>query len=211
MGIGQGSVPRKDHGAGSAALTFFSEGEAVTVDAMAARIIPSDAAGPGAREAQVVVYIDRALAGVYKDLQTLYRRGLRELDARCQDRFRGPFRELGEREQDLVLASLDLSPIGHESAGGDDDTSGPGEDALLRQFFAVVRRHTMEGLFCDPAYGGNQGLIGWKLVGFPGAQWSYSEEQMRPGFDAMHIPMKTLEDLRREHGGIKSSRVEGQR
>jgi gluconate 2-dehydrogenase gamma chain len=35
-------------------------------------------------------------------------------------------------------------------------------------------------------------------VGFPGAQWGYTAEQMKPGFDATVIPIKTLSDLRRE-------------
>ena len=70
--------------------------------------------------------------------------------------------------------------------------------ALLRFFFAVIREHTVEGYFCDPIYGGNRGAVGWRLVGFPGAQWGYMAEQMKPGFDASVIPIKTLSDLRRE-------------
>lgn len=199
MGLVEG-----DPGAQSVALTFFSEVEAVTVDAMAARIIPGDASRPGAREARAVIYIDRALAGFYRDLQTLYRRGVRELDAMCRERFGAAFRELQEKRQDTVLASLDPLAGWHESRGGPQAQPDLDEDGLLTQFFAVVRRHTIEGLFCDPAYGGNHDLAGWKLVGFPGAQWSYSEEQMRPGYDATRIQPKTLADLRREHGQIRS-------
>jgi gluconate 2-dehydrogenase gamma chain len=70
--------------------------------------------------------------------------------------------------------------------------------ALLQRFFAVIREHTMEGFFCDPLYGGNRGAVGWRLVGFPGVQWGYTAEQMKPGFDATTIPIKTLSDLRRE-------------
>jgi gluconate 2-dehydrogenase gamma chain len=40
--------------------------------------------------------------------------------------------------------------------------------------------------------------VGWKLVGFPGAQWGYTAEQMAAGFDGRSIPIKTLSDLRRE-------------
>jgi gluconate 2-dehydrogenase gamma chain len=192
-------------------LTFFNEVEAATVDAMAARIIPTDVSGPGAREAQAMVYIDRALAGFYRDLQTLYRRGVAGLDNLCQARFGKPFRELAEEDQDVVLISLDPLPEHHESRGGPEERSESEQEPPLRQFFAVVRRHTLEGIFCDPVYGGNQGLVGWKLVGFPGAQWSYSEEQMTPGFDATQIPIKTLADLRREHGSMSpaKSRSEG--
>src|SRR5271169_5616346 len=44
-------------------LRFFTEDEALIVAAAAARIFPSDDAGPGAKEAGVVIYIDRQLAG----------------------------------------------------------------------------------------------------------------------------------------------------
>src|SRR5579859_7724443 len=46
-------------------LRFFTAGEALIVAAAAARIFPSDDAGPGAKEAGVVIYIDRQLAGPY--------------------------------------------------------------------------------------------------------------------------------------------------
>ena len=31
-------------------------------------------------------------------------------------------------------------------------------------------------MFCDPMHGGNAGLIGWQLIGFPGPRMSYREE-----------------------------------
>ena len=39
-----------------------------------------------------------------------------------------------------------------------------------REFFSILRTHTMEGMFADPLYGGNRDFVGWRLVGFPGAQ-----------------------------------------
>ena len=50
-------------------------------------------------------------------------------------------------------------------------------------------------------YEGNRNGIGWKLIGFPGAQWEYSVDQLRPGFDATTIPVQTLTDLRRRFAG----------
>src|SRR6202142_3791353 len=46
-------------------LRFFTEEEALIVAAAAARIFPTDDSGPGAKEAGVVIYIDRQLAGPY--------------------------------------------------------------------------------------------------------------------------------------------------
>jgi len=31
-------------------------------------------------------------------------------------------------------------------------------------------------MFCDPMHGGNAGLIGWQLGGYPGPQMSYRDE-----------------------------------
>ena len=46
-------------------LTFFFADAADTIEALAARIIPGTAENPGAREAGVATYIDRALSGPY--------------------------------------------------------------------------------------------------------------------------------------------------
>ena len=46
-------------------LRFFTTAEARVVEAACDRIFPSDATGPGSREAGAVVYMDRQLAGPY--------------------------------------------------------------------------------------------------------------------------------------------------
>ena len=40
----------------------------------------------------------------------------------------------------------------------------------------MLRTNTIEGMFCDPAHGGNVDLIGWQLIGFPGPRMSYRDE-----------------------------------
>src|SRR5206468_1281025 len=59
------------------------------------------------------------------------------------------------------------------------------QDAKLRSieksyFFQLLRQHTIEGMFCDPMHGGNAGLIGWRLAGYPGPQMSYRNEADKP-------------------------------
>ncbi len=44
------------------------------------------------------------------------------------------------------------------------------------RFFQLLRTHTIEGMFSDPMHGGNAGLIGWQLVGYPGPQMSYRND-----------------------------------
>lgn len=39
-------------------------------------------------------------------------------------------------------------------------------------FFSLLRRNTVEGMFCDPIHGGNIDLIGWQLIDFPGPRMS---------------------------------------
>jgi gluconate 2-dehydrogenase gamma chain len=41
--------------------------------------------------------------------------------------------------------------------------------------------------------------VGWRLIGYPGAQWGYTEEQMRSEFDAATIEPIGLDELRRLH------------
>jgi gluconate 2-dehydrogenase gamma chain len=54
---------------------FFTPAEAADVAAMAAQILPSDDS-PGAKEAGVIYFIDRALATFYADQQEIYRKGM---------------------------------------------------------------------------------------------------------------------------------------
>ncbi|MGC4086281.1 MAG: gluconate 2-dehydrogenase subunit 3 family protein [Vicinamibacterales bacterium] len=65
----------------SAAFTFLTSAQAADVEAMASRIIPTDST-PGAREARVVVFIDRILTTFEKGAQQDYTKGLGELAAR---------------------------------------------------------------------------------------------------------------------------------
>jgi gluconate 2-dehydrogenase gamma chain len=48
-------------------------------------------------------------------------------------------------------------------------------------FFELVRRHVMEGMFGDPAYGGNRDRAGWELLGYAGPRlvWTEAEQRLR--------------------------------
>lgn len=210
----------------SLALTYFTDFQATTVAAIAERIIPANGSDAGATDAGVVYYIDRSITGFSANLQRVYRLGLRELERYCEHRFRAQFQELDAELQDRVTRDL-LGPEVVESIGtpksgqlpgpldnetpdeaeaGSGDSTAEVDGALLRRLFAVIREHTIEGYFCDPIYGGNRNTVGWKLVGFPGAQWGYTAEQMKPGFDATTIVIKTLSDLRRDLGKLTDNK-----
>ena len=46
-------------------------------------------------------------------------------------------------------------------------------------FFALVRTHTIQGTFCDPAYGGNANFVGWDLIGYPGVRLNVTAADQR--------------------------------
>jgi gluconate 2-dehydrogenase gamma chain len=189
------------------AVTFLNVHEAKTLDAIVARIIPGSPEDPGAREAGVLRYIDRALEGPYRDLRPLYRQGLAALDGACLAEHGRGFAELDETAQDQLLGRLaETEPVEQLVAGeaGEARTEEAPQAGQLAYFFAVVRQHVLEGMFGDPVYGGNKDGVGWKLLGFPGARWGYSEDEMRYGFDAAQLPITTLEDLRRQRAAANA-------
>jgi gluconate 2-dehydrogenase gamma chain len=166
---------------------FFTAAERRCVDALVARLIPADELGPGAREAGVVDFIDDQLAGPFgrgerwymmgpfaDGLETqgyqseqppagLYRAALAELDAHCRAHFQDRlFADLSEAEQDAILGRIE-----------DEDLEFAGVSASA--FFALLQEATIEGFFCDPVHGGNRDMIGWRLVGFPGARYDYRD------------------------------------
>jgi gluconate 2-dehydrogenase gamma chain len=137
---------------------FFTPEEAAEIEAITARIIPTDET-PGAREAGVVYFIDRGLTTFATDSQKTYRKGLPELQARVSEMFPGAakFSGLALEQQDAVLHSFD----GDSAAG-----QGPfGARPLAQNFFQSVRMNTIQGFLIDPDYGGNQDGAGWKVIG----------------------------------------------
>jgi gluconate 2-dehydrogenase gamma chain len=148
--------PFDGHGA------FFNDEHAATVAAFAERLMPGEPGKPGATDANVLNYIDLALAGAYADQQDLYRRGLAQLDAFCRTTYQKSFVKLSTAEQDAAILALEQG----KATGFEFPTA--------QAFFNTLRTHTMEGMFADPVYGGNRDFAGWKLVGFPGAQLFYT-------------------------------------
>src|SRR5262249_6523303 len=61
-------------------LEHLTAAEAGILDAVVARLIPSDEYGPGAKEARAVHYIDRALGGALSSSRQAYASGLAALD-----------------------------------------------------------------------------------------------------------------------------------
>jgi gluconate 2-dehydrogenase gamma chain len=123
---------------------FLTLEQATEIEAVAAQIIPTDDT-PGAREARVIYFIDRALTTFDKDQQPLYLKGLKSLQSKQKSMFKNSakFSNLTSEQQIKVLKAFEKN-----------------------EFFQMVRAHTIMGFLSDPSYGGNYDKIGWKLIGF---------------------------------------------
>lgn len=165
---------------------YFTNDEAVTVEALVDRLIPPDPETPGGKDTGCAVFIDRQLAGPYGRSEGLYvagpfhdgtreqgpqsplnpaehyRKALAALDAYCHKTRGGKrFAELEDADQDKIIAGLEDGSIDLGDKKG--------------SFFKLLLKDTQQGFFADPIYGGNKDMAGWKMIGFPGARYDYRD------------------------------------
>ena len=112
--------------------------------ALTSQIIPSDD-GPGAREAGVIHFIDRALATFDQDKRETYRKGLADVQRRRREMFpeSSSVAALTGEQQNQLVTAIESTP-----------------------FFELLRTHTVMGFLGNPSYGGNRGGAGWTYIGF---------------------------------------------
>ncbi len=151
-------------------LANLTARETEILSAMIDRLIPSDDLGPGALDAGVVRYIDRALSEAESDAADAYRAGLAALDTYSRYTRGGPFIDLSTVDQDSVLIDVQ---IGAATGAGVGFVGGSGS------FFNMVKSHTWQGMFGDPEYGGNVNFVGWDLLDYPGVRLAVSPEDQR--------------------------------
>ena len=172
---------------------FFKDAEWQFISAAVDRLIPADEHGPGGVEAGVPVFIDRQLEmpyghGAYFYMQgpfhpdahptlgyqlqytprDLYRLGIAAADAASKHAYGKLFAELPHPEQEQFLASLEKGAV---------ILQGP----PAATFFSQLLTNTREGYFADPLYGGNRGMGGWKMIGFPGARADFTNWMSQQG------------------------------
>jgi gluconate 2-dehydrogenase gamma chain len=148
------------------ALETPTAAEADTLEAIVARLIPSDENGPGATEARAAHYIDRALVGPLRSSREAYAAGLAAIDAYAQSKRGAAFARLSAPDQDAILGDMEKN-------------IAAGFVPSAAAFFNLVRAHTIQGTFCDPYYGGNAGFVGWDLIGYPGLRMAVGEDEQR--------------------------------
>jgi gluconate 2-dehydrogenase gamma chain len=148
------------------ALETLTAAEGDMLEAIVARLIPTDENGPGATEARAAHYIDRALAGPLRTSRPAYAAGLAALDDYAQSAKGASFAKLSAAGQDAVLGDLEKNVA-------------TGFVPNAATFFNLVRTHTIQGTFCDPYYGGNADFVGWDLIGYPGVRVAVGEDDQR--------------------------------
>ena len=166
---------------------FFNNSEWAFIKAAVARLIPKDDNGPGAIEAGVPEFIDRQMETPYGHgalwymqapfvtnaapefghqlklvPRDIYRIGIAALARWNQAQSSKPFSELPPSAQDDILQRLESNQIDLQ-------------DLPASLLFSQLLQNTREGFFSDPRHGGNRGLVGWKLVGFPGARADFMD------------------------------------
>jgi gluconate 2-dehydrogenase gamma chain len=150
----------------AAPLETLTAEEHELLEAVVARLIPSDALGPGAKEAGAARYIDRALGGALAASRQSYAAGLAALDRYARSSRGDAFTRLSPSDQDSVLIDVETGAA----------TGFTSSSAL---FFNMVLNHTHQGTFGDPYYGGNANFAGWDLIGYPGVRTMVSATEQR--------------------------------
>jgi gluconate 2-dehydrogenase gamma chain len=183
---------------------FFTANEVAAVEAIADRLIPADELSIGGKDAGCALFIDRQLSGDYGRAATQYRlgdirpgtpsqgpqfkdtpaeryrAGLESLDDHCKQSFSGKaFNELSPAQQDALLTQLEAGSLQLATVDS-------------KAFFNMVLQNVREGFFADPIYGGNKDMAGWKMLGFPGAQYDFRDVIGRQGEDLKIIPISLI-------------------
>jgi gluconate 2-dehydrogenase gamma chain len=147
-------------------MRALDDAQFAILSAIVERLIPTDDRGPGAREARAAHYIAAALGAEYGRYLADYLAGLADIDERARATHGRPFVALEPLLQDEILAAIERG-----QAAGD----GPAP----RTFFDLVLKHTREGVFGDPRWGGNAERVGWNMIGYAGPRHTWPAEAQR--------------------------------
>ena len=179
--------------AAGAPYVNLTPAEAATLEALVARLIPSDRNGPGALEAGAARYIDGALGNALAAQRPAYAAGLASLEAYARARAGGSFASLPPGRQDELIGDLE-------------ENRATGFTPSSSAFFELVLGHTLEGTFGDPHYGGNQDFIGWELIGYPGLRLAVGAEQQR-----MNAALEPIQRSAYDHAQFDAHTTAGER
>lgn len=170
------------------ARTFFSRrDDFLTLAEATERIYPEDDHGPGAIALGVPYFIDRQLVGFWGTNSTDYMKGpfnykrsethglqskltrgdmflisLKRMREVSEEKFGETFTDLSGEQQDEVLKMFEAGEVEIDGV-------------LSDYFFSLLRQMTIEGVYADPAYGGNKNMQGWEMIGYPGPRMGWQD------------------------------------
>ena len=167
---------------------YLNPGEVGFLIAAVDRMIPADPTGPSGSEAGVVFFIDRQLAGEYGSGARFYLEGPWQKGTESQG-YQSRFTPAQFYRR--AIAAIEQAVGRSDNGKAFKDVPADRQDALLKQmesgelkldgpitskaFFTMFLQNVLEGYFSDPIYGGNKDGAAWKMIGFPGAHYDYSE------------------------------------
>jgi gluconate 2-dehydrogenase gamma chain len=130
---------------GHLALETLALDDAADLEAIAEQVFPSEPGSPGAREAGVVHFVDRALGSFAANRAEPVRGGLAEITRLVAERHPGSgrFADLDAARREAMMPTVAQLPV-----------------------FGVLRYLVVAGMFANSSYGGNRDRAGWKLLGF---------------------------------------------
>jgi len=111
----------------------------------------------GSAEAGLPEHLEAQQGGPRVGLRDVYRAALAKVDEIAQAALGRSFAELGPAEQDEVFGAIDRPGV---------FPPDPSRDG--RSFVELLIRHTLEGCFAPPEYGGNANADGWRMIGIEG-------------------------------------------
>jgi gluconate 2-dehydrogenase gamma chain len=123
---------------------FFTAQQAADYEAFASQVFPTDDT-PGAKEANVVRFVDFALSEIEPQNQQDFANALKALNAQAKKTAPEAlsFAVLPAELQAEIMTAFEKAPE-----------------------FGMLKWYTATGFFGDPSDGGNKDQIGWKLIGF---------------------------------------------
>ncbi len=171
------------------------------------RLIPADDLGPSASEAGAIEFLDNQLAGDYGSGAALYLQaplypeneaalmgspqfltppkaryltGLAALEKWAQQQHQASLHTLSAEQIDTFLTAMEDGKI------------DLGKDVNSQALFELMLQNARESYLADPIYGGNKNMVGWKMIGFPGARYDYRPYIERRNENLALIPVSLI-------------------
>ena len=162
--IGSGSVlllPQCTNLSNISVWRFFTDKEALLVNVIIEQIIPTDE-WPGARDAGVANFIDKQLVGPYTRYQEDYRNGLAAINLSCINLYKNQFEALEWEEQTGFLKRMEAGEL--STLQSKEDSEKTWAEVSDREFFNLIRDHTMQGFYGSPRHGGNRNYVSYRMI-----------------------------------------------